>query len=289
MDERRAYNAQCQRRRRADSAIWEEENKRKQRRGANPATRKEENKRNRESHRRRRANSAIREEENERNRESYRRRCGNSAIREEENVRNRESHRRRCANPAIREEENVRNRESYRRRCANPAIREEENAKRAVARSNGVVDMACKYINGKYVFHQLCGIWNVPCRYGCGYIHLSTSTPGIRKKCCTYGRLSSVSEEFDEELMVNYELDPLPDFLRCILFTKMDFTQKSLTYNNLVAMAATVVCNYRNTNGFTRHGEGPQSVFMNGCVHHYIDQLLIHHRIVAYLISSLMI
>jgi hypothetical protein len=35
-------------------------------------------------------------------------------------------------------------------------------------------------------------------------------------------------------------------------------------------MAATVVCNYRNTNGFTQHGEGPQSVFMNGCVHHYM-------------------
>jgi len=41
-------------------------------------------------------------------------------------------------------------------------------------------------------------------------------------------------------------------------------------YNNLVAMAATVVCNYRNTNGFTRHGDGPQSVFMNGRVHHYM-------------------
>ena len=201
MDERRAYNAQCQRRRRANSAIREEENERKRRRGANPAIREEENKRNRESHRCRRVNSAIREEEN------------------------------------------VRNRESHRRRRANPAIREEENAQRAVARSNGVVDMACKYINGEYLFHQPCGIWNVPCRYGCGYIHLSSSTPGTRKKCCANGRLSSVSEEFDEELTVNYELELLPDFLRRILFTKMDFSQKSSTYNNLVAMAATDVSN----------------------------------------------
>ena len=119
MDERRAYNAQCQRRRRATIAIREVENERK---------------------------------------------------------------RRRRANPAIREEENARNRESHRRRRANAAIREEENAQRAVARSNGVVDMACKYINGEYLFHQPCGIWNVPCRYGCGYIHLSSSTPGTRKK-----------------------------------------------------------------------------------------------------------
>jgi len=42
-------------------------------------------------------------------------------------------------------------------------------------------------------------------------------------------------------LMVEYELDQLPDFLRRILFTRIDITKKSLTYNNLVAMAATVV------------------------------------------------
>ena len=35
-------------------------------------------------------------------------------------------------------------------------------------------------------------------------------------------------------------------------------------------MAATAVCNYNNTNGFTQRGHGPQSVFMNGCVHHYM-------------------
>ncbi len=35
-------------------------------------------------------------------------------------------------------------------------------------------------------------------------------------------------------------------------------------------MAATAVCNYTNTNGFTQRGHGPQSVFMNGRVHHYM-------------------
>ncbi len=34
-------------------------------------------------------------------------------------------------------------------------------------------------------------------------------------------------------------------------------------------MAATVACNYNNTNGYIRHGHGPQSVFMNVRVHHY--------------------
>ena len=37
-----------------------------------------------------------------------------------------------------------------------------------------------------------------------------------------------------------------------------------------MALAATAVCNYSNTNGFTQRGHGPQSVFMNGCVHHYM-------------------
>jgi hypothetical protein len=46
--------------------------------------------------------------------------------------------------------------------------------------------------------------------------------------------------------------------------------EKYSTYNNLVAMAATVVCNYNQTQGFSWRGQGPQSVFMNGLVHHYM-------------------
>ncbi len=61
----------------------------------------------------------------------------------------------------------------------------------------------------------------------------------------------------------------------CHLWEKLSsnsakFLQKSSTYNNLVAMAATVECNYNQTVGFSRHGPGPQSVFMNGRVHHYM-------------------
>jgi hypothetical protein len=70
--------------------------------------------------------------------------------------------------------------------------------------------------------------------------------------------------------MIDHELDRLPKFLRVLLFSHRGFSQKSSTYNNLVAMAATAVCNYSDTNGFTRRGHGPQSVFMNGRVHHYM-------------------
>jgi hypothetical protein len=120
--------------------------------------------------------------------------------------------------------------------------------------------VSCKYVNGNYFFHQPCGLWNEPCNHGCGYLHLSSSSAGTRKKCCANGHLSYASENFDEELMMDPELDQLPDFLRQILSSNCSFSQKSSIYNNLVAMAATNVCNYSNT----------KSVFMNGRVHHYM-------------------
>jgi hypothetical protein len=139
----------------------------------------------------------------------------------------------------------------------------------ATARSNRTPDMACKYIDGDYIFHQPCGLWNAPCIYGCGYLHLLSSMPGMRKKCCANGRLSSASNSFEKELMMDNELDQLPNFLGLLISVCCGISQKSLTYNDLVAMAATVVCNYNNTNGYTRRGHGPQSVFMNDRVHHY--------------------
>ncbi len=41
-------------------------------------------------------------------------------------------------------------------------------------------------------------------------------------------------------------------------------------YNNLVAMAATAVCNYGELNGWLRRGPGNQCVFIKGRVHHYM-------------------
>jgi hypothetical protein len=114
---------------------------------------------------------------------------------------------------------------------------------REVPGLNKTFEMACKYVNGQYIFHQSCGLWNAPCVHGCGYIQLLSSTPGSRKKCCTNGCLSSASDNFDKELMMDHDLDKLPQFLRQIITSSPEFLKKSSTYKNLVAIAATVVCN----------------------------------------------
>jgi hypothetical protein len=80
----------------------------------------------------------------------------------------------------------------------------------------------------------------------------------------------SASDNFDKELMMDHELDKLPQLLRQVITSSPELLKKSSTYNNLVAMTATVVCSYNQTRGFSWHGQGPQSVFMNCCVHHYM-------------------
>jgi hypothetical protein len=149
-----------------------------------------------------------------------------------------------------------------------PAVQEHKSRQCAAARFNKTFKMACKYINGQYIFHQPCGLWNAPCVHSCGYIHLLSSTPGSRKKCCTNGHLSSASDNFDKELMMDHDLDKLLQFLRQVITLSLEFVKKSSTHNNVVAMAATVVCNYNQTHGFSWRGQGPQSIFMNGCVNH---------------------
>ena len=70
-----------------------------------------------------------------------------------------------------------------------PGVREHESAQQAAARATRTFDMACKYVDEKYIFHQTCRLWNAPCVHGCGYLHLSSSTPGSRKY---YKRLKGV-------------------------------------------------------------------------------------------------
>jgi hypothetical protein len=111
---------------------------------------------------------------------------------EEPSVREHES----AQQAVAREEPGVREHKSAQRAVAReePGVQEHESAQRAAARATRTFDMACKYVDGKYIFHQTCGLWNAPCVHGCGYLHLSSSTPGLRKKCCADGRLSSASE-----------------------------------------------------------------------------------------------
>jgi hypothetical protein len=144
-------------------------------------------------------------------------------------------------------------------------VREHKARQLRMTRANKHVHIATKFVNGKHVFHQHCGTWSEECVHGCGYIHLSSSTAGTRKKCCANGRLSSASDSdnFDEELMNEHELDPMPSFLARIMSTCTDISWKSSIYNNLVAMAGTAVCNYSELNGWLRRGPGDQCVFIN--------------------------
>jgi len=141
-----------------------------------------------------------------------------------------------------------------------------------MTRANKHVHMATKFVNGKHVFHQHCGTWSEECVHGCGYIHLSSSTAGTRKKCCATGHLSSASDSdnFDEELMNEHELDLMPSFLARIISTCTDISRKLSIYNNLVAMAGRAVCNYSKLNGWLRRGPGDQCVFIKSRVHHYM-------------------
>ena len=66
--------------------------------------------------------------------------------------------------------------------------------------------------------------------------------------------------------MMKHELQQFPLFMRNIVSVSTNFSQKSSIYNNLVAMADTVVCIYSDLNGWLRRGPGDQCVFMDGGV-----------------------
>ncbi len=113
-----------------------------------------------------------------------------------------------------------------------PTVREHKSRQHAMARLNKTFEMACKYVNGQYIFHQPGGLLNAPCVQGCVYIHLLSSMPGSRKKCCANGCLSSASDNFDEELMMDHDLDKLPQFLRQVITLSPDF-QRGLPHTTI--------------------------------------------------------
>ena len=132
------------------------------------------------------ANPVVRSLEQSSENVRWRNACTNQAVRERESEQQ----------AAAREEPGVLERESELWAAArqDPAVRARESRQRAVARGKKTYAMACTCKNGEYLFHQPCGLWNEPCIHGCGYIHLSNSTPGTRKKCCVNGLLSSDSD-----------------------------------------------------------------------------------------------
>lgn len=127
--------------------------------------------------------------------------------------------------------------------------------------------MATRYnlTREEYVFHQPCGTWTAVCKHGCGYMHLSSSTPASRNKCCAGGRLShGNSASWNEELDNWFTLEHLHQFMHPIL-SSQNFSRDSSSYNNLVAMVATKIDNYLTTPGWTQRGHGA-SVTLSGCV-----------------------
>jgi hypothetical protein len=131
--------------------------------------------------------------------------------------------------------------------------------------------MACMYENGEFHFGQPCGSWSIPCVQGWGYIHLSSSTPGTRKKCCANGRMSISSNNCDSKLLTNLELREYSLFMQQDVSSSPEFCYHSSTYNNSVAMGATKVCIYSEQPGFKNRGPGPFSVHLRGKLHHFFN------------------
>ena len=85
---------------------------------------------------------------------------------------NAEAQRRRRADRIRAEEEN----NQRRSRLNESGVREHEAAHRAAARARRTFDMARKYVNGNYIFHQPCGLWNEPSVQAVSYTHLTLPT-----------------------------------------------------------------------------------------------------------------
>jgi hypothetical protein len=154
--------------------------------------------------------AALKDEEvRERENEQQRNRRSVPEYREQEKSDNMERQAAACEDEEVREREN----EQRRNRQEAPGVQENESTNRAAARAKRTYNMACKYKYGEFHFGQPCGSWSIPCVRGCGYIHLSSSTPGTRKTCCANGRMSINSNNWNSKLLANLELREFPLFM----------------------------------------------------------------------------
>ena len=83
-------------------------------------------------------------------------------------------------NPEVRRREQLHNTASRSMARENPEVRRREQRNR-----KKWFPLGCSVdeITGEYKFDQPCGVWNKPCAYGCGYIHLSSASPGTLSRC----------------------------------------------------------------------------------------------------------
>jgi hypothetical protein len=83
--------------------------------------------------------------------------------------------------------------------------------------------------------------------------------------------MSINSNNCDSELLANLELREFPLFMQQAMSPSPEFCHHSSTYNNLVAMGVTKVCNYSERPGFKNRGPGPFSVHLQGKLHHFFN------------------
>ena len=152
-----------------------------------------------------------------------------------------------AATAIIRADQEVRRREQQHNTAARAIIRADPEVRRreqqvTQARNNKKffpLSLSVDETTGECIFDQPCGLWNKPCIHGCGYFHFSAATPGTLDQCCAGGILSSNSINTDIDLLVNYELDEMPQYQMECLMSSTTFAQDSSTYYNVLAMAAT--------------------------------------------------
>ncbi len=77
------------------------------------------------------------------------------------------------------------------------------------------------------------------------------------------GLLSSCDPNFNEDATVKHDMEQLPVFMRLPIHSP-NFHEECTTFNNILPLAATKVCNYCNTPEFSYHGPGNACVMLNG-------------------------
>jgi hypothetical protein len=98
--------------------------------------------------------------------------------------------------------------------------------------------------------------WSRKCKFGCGYVHLNTSSADFRKKCCLGG-------EARKNKHIMPDLPPLEGvFKRAIYKNYEKFNLECTTVNNILAMGKIGV------SGSWEKGVGNRCVKMNGRTYH---------------------
>jgi hypothetical protein len=76
------------------------------------------------------------------------------------------------------------------------------------------------------------------------------------------------SPNFNEDAMVKLDMEQFPVFMRLAIHSP-NFHEECTTFNNILLMAVTKVCNYCDTPEFTNCGLGNVCVTLKGRFHHF--------------------